>query len=152
MKYKIRNKIIVFSLIFLFGCKSNFGFSGTYKTEVNSDTIQNNYTFNFQNNEYRQYYKNATCGVLYSKGHFKMLKLTDEKFLLVCNDIILEKENPNEKIDTITDNPEYYFRDRIRSHTVFELTLTKYDSLHFRLTTTNKLGKTFGMGYLICKK
>ncbi len=140
--------IAILFLLLLFGCKSNYGLTGTYKTEYKKDVVQNEYIVNFTNHEYTEFYKNATCGAIYSKGSFKVLKLTDKKFLLVCNNFILEKENPEEKIDTTENSPESYFRGRSRSKTVFELTLSKTDSLYFRKTTTNQLDKTLSKGNL----
>jgi len=86
--------------------------------------------------------------VLYGKGHFKVLKMTDKKFLIVCNDVIFEKENPDEKIDSTTTDSDYFFSKIIKNNTVFELTLNKNDSLNFRRTTANHLDKTVAQGYM----
>lgn len=137
--------IIILLISFLvISCKSNSKLIGEYQTNSSGNT---EYIFNLSNKQYTQKLGNRG----YAKGKFKILVLSSEKTLLVCNDMILkkidgfikEKENASDSISIFNLNGY-----KNLGSTVFEIT-SKEETLTYRKTYTNDLKKTESEGALI---
>ncbi|MDI9312557.1 MAG: hypothetical protein QM535_20265 [Limnohabitans sp.] len=139
-------KIITFILFsfLLLNCKSNSKLIGKYQANLTDST---NYTFNLSNKKYTHKFHSGTVG----KGKFKIIVLSSEKTLLVCNELVFKKgggliKETNSEGDSITVGTFNGYKNF--GNTVFEIT-SKKDSLLFRKTYANKLQKTESEGILI---
>ena len=137
--------IFLFLITFLvISCKTNSKLMGEYQANLSDST---NYTFNFANKQYTHKWPNGT----FSKGKFKILDLSSEKKLLVCNELIYKRANgvireANISGDSI--NVGTYFAYQKFGKTVFEITSTE-KTLLYRKTYADKLQKTDSEGILV---
>ena len=137
--------IIIFLISFLvISCKTNSKLIGEYQTN-SSDSIH--YNFNMNNKMYTHKLGNGS----FAKGKFKIIVLSSEKTLLICNDMILKKTDGligmknNDRDSVVVGNFDGY---KNLGSTVFELT-SKGEILNYRKTYTNELQKTESGGVLI---
>lgn len=137
--------IIIFLISFLvISCKTNSKLIGEYQTNSSDSTY---YNFNMNDKKYTQKLENGS----FAKGKFKILVLSSEKTLLVCNDMILkrtdglirEKNNAGDSVVVGT-----YDGYQNLGSTVFEIT-SKEEILEYRKTHANELQKTESKGILI---
>lgn len=139
-------KSIIFILIsfLIISCRSNSKLTGDYKANLSDST---HYTFNLDNKQYTHKWPNGK----FSKGKFKILDLSLEKKLLVCNELILKRaggliKEATNSADSITIGA--YIGYKNFGATVFEIT-SKEKTLLYRKTYANELQKTESEGTLI---
>ncbi len=138
-------KIIAIIIISLYGCKSNYGLSGTYIAKYNSGESNKTIVLNFKNRKYKIVYSNFSA-----LGKFKISKLSDDTVLLIFDcwtmgGKIMKSDSINVKKDSIN----FYFSRRNLGNKVIELDIHKEDSLHFRETYVNELERTIAKGSLV---
>lgn len=139
-------KSIIFILIsfLLISCRTNSKLTGEYQANLPDST---NYTFNLSAKQYTHKWPGGT----FSKGKFKILDLSSEKKLLVCNELVLKRANgvikeANGSGDSI--NIGTYTGYKNFGGTVFEIT-SKEKTLRYRKTYANELQKTESEGIMV---
>lgn len=137
--------IMILMICFLIlSCKSNSKLIGEYQANISDST---HYTFNFATKKYTHKWPNGT----FSKGNFKILDLSSEKKLLVCNEVVLKRggglvKEASSSGDSITIGA--YMGYKNFGATVFEIG-SKENPLLYRKTFANELQKTESEGILI---
>lgn len=140
----MKNTFFLLISFLVISCKTNSKLVGEYQINLSDSTY---YTFNLAN---KKYIKKLSSGS-FAKGKFRILDLSSEKKLFVCNEIILRRANglmkeTNSSGDSITIGTFSAFKNL--GATVFEITLKK-DTLLFRRTHVNQLHETENEGILI---
>ena len=139
-------KSIIFILIsfLIISCRTNSKLIGEYQANLSDST---HYIFNLTNKQYTHKWPGGKL----SKGKFKVLNLSSEKKLLVCNELVLKRgggliKEANGSGDSITIGA--YMGYKNFGATVFEITSTE-KTLKYRKTYVNELQKTESEGTLI---
>lgn len=140
----MKNIIIILISFLVISCKTTSKLIGEYQANLSDST---HYAFNFANKQYTHKWPNGT----FSKGKFKVLDLSSEKKLLVCDELIFKRANGLIKEANVTGDSIYvgtYFGHQNFGQTVFEITKTE-KTLLYRKSYANKLQKTDSEGILI---
>lgn len=145
-KTTMKNILFLLISLLVISCKTNSKPVGEYQINLSDSTY---YTFNLAN---KKYTKKLSSGSI-AKGKFKILDLSSEKKLFVCNEMILRRANglikeTNSSGDSITIGTYSGFKNL--GATVFEIT-SKNDILFYRKTHVNYLQDTESEGILIKK-
>jgi len=130
---------------FIISCASKDKMTGTYKINFNKD---NDYIFDMDNQSYTSVYKSGSI----AKGKFKVVRLSSERILLVCNDLIFKNghdyiKDINEKEDSVYIGVEHWYKNL--GSTVFEINKKDTENLKYRKTYGNQIEKTEETGILI---
>ena len=139
-------KRIIFILIsfFIISCKTTSKLRGEYQANLSDST---HYLFNLANKKYIHKWSNGQL----SKGKFKILNLSSEKKLFVCNELIFKRrgglvKEATSSGDSITIGAYTGYENL--DATVFEIT-SKEKNLLYRKTYINELQKTESEGILV---
>jgi hypothetical protein len=145
---KVINTIIVLFLCCeIISCKSSTNLKGNYQT-ISTDSLV--YNFDMKHHKYQVEVNN----IVKRNGKFKIVELSTEKTLLICNEIKFEraggfiKELDKNGDSTVTG---VYHGYKILGAVLFEITKDINENLSFRKTYVNELKETEMEGKLIPK-
>jgi hypothetical protein len=135
---------LLFIIVLLISCKSSKVLVGKYQIV----SVNYNYIFDMNSQRYSSNNLNGNT----SKGKFRIIPLSSQKMLIICNDLVFSKnadfikELDKSSGDSI--NIGMYHSYKILGSTIFEIDVTNKDSLTFRKTYSNELTKTKDIGTL----
>ena len=140
----MKSIILILTIFLVISCSSNSKLTGEYQANLSDST---HYTFNLGNKQFTHKWQSG----VFSKGKFKILDLSSEKKLLVCNELIIKRgggliREKNSLGDSITIGTYTGYKNL--GTTVFEIT-SKEKTLLYRKTYANALQKTESEGILI---
>jgi hypothetical protein len=145
----VTNIIIILFLCFeIISCKPTSNLKGNYQT-VSTDSLV--YNFDMKNHKYQVKVNNKVK----KKGKFKIVDLSSEKTLLICNEIIMKRTGGFIKeLDKSGDSIVIGVYDGYKNlgPILFEITKDINQNLSFRKTYVNELEETELEGKLIPKK
>jgi hypothetical protein len=132
--------------ILIHSCKSDAIITGKYQTDSVNESV---YTFDMNKHNYSEKMSSGTI----AKGKFKTFVLSNEKTLIILNDIIYKRASGDVKEAKKTgDSIVIGVFDGYKKlgSTIFEIT-SKGENLSFRKTYLNQLQQTESEGTLIKK-
>lgn len=145
----MRNVLVILFIGFLIlSCKPSEMIKGKYRT----DSVNGN-KYEFDTNSHK--FSNQLNSGKITSGNFKIIYLSPERSLIICNDLIFKKNRvPFKELNEVSDSVYIgsFSTYKNLGATIFEINTKDKNNLTFRKTYANQLDETDDKGNFILHK